>query len=1593
MDEHVPSPISTGGAGTTYEQHVGAVFLTCLLTGARPMIFKRSRVVRMGFQTRHLGWKTDDLLVECSTDGGEIRKMAVQVKFGTNIRPSSARFAETIRGFWEDFHADRFSPARDALVVATVPDSPSAGWLERLAKCARDSSDVGDFEQRLGTGGSAPSGAKRCRRAIRSILDKAGSGVTDEELWRFLKVVYVYYFDLATSTNQSEGFAKCLLENLATGSDPAGDAEATWNELVEFAADGAHGGHMVDRDSLPDTALKRHGAVLSSALGRLSDHSRVVLESISSTIAETVTLPREEKIAEAVRAVKKNQAVILTGGSGYGKSALAKEVVQRHAEGHTCLSFRAKDFAKSSIESALQGQLSAGQFESLLGQNGVLIHVESLEHLLEHSTRDAFSDLITIAGRHPNVRLLLTCRDQAIPSAISAFFERSSVGYIKVRVPPLDAKEMQQVKDRLPRLDAPLSQKGLSRLMRIPYYLDKAAGMSWSDQNDIPLYVKTFREKCWRDVVRKDSHAVAGLSSRREQVIVDLSMRRASELRPFVPASGFDPEALDGLCKDNIVIRGESGLVAPAHDIVEDWAVMKWIEQLAAKYEWQAGRMADSIGESPAVRRVFREWLRDELDAGAAEADGLVRDAFRDPQHPEFLKDVLISALLSSSVRDLVSRQKDDLLDDGSRLLVELMRLTRLACTKPSGSQNMHQYILLEPEGEAWPVLLELVSDNLDSLLPRYFYDVLGLLEDWVRGVNGSTMPDGAARAVDVAYRMLRVLGYHHDDIRGRVFNIVASVPRADSGSFQKLVEEAASDWYNLVFDKFRQILLGPSGVPACRDLPAAVAGFILSLRLPDQGGGFREMHAHLSSENKFGLRVAAGENFRHFSALCGPFLSLLEHHPDDGVRLVLDLVNHAGDWYGGREKDSVRRVEISVPEHGSITQWADERLWLAYRGTSDAPRIVMSALMALEHWLLDMCGNRQPVESLLLKILLEGRSVMSTAVVASVCVAHPDLGGAATLALSESQHCIDLDKTRREKEGYRPTIPYAATNKLERGYEDERKRSNNMPHRQRDLEDLAKLLHPKQGTPRSEGSGGRAASSGGGKTGADPPHRSGSGTEESSQKKAAVFLYEWGLKRWRRDSGGGGAMSWRQALASALDCVDPNAGSERVFIANNGLPVVAAVCVRDHWEEMSGDERRWCTGSLAVEAGRYSDDRDVAYMMGHSEASNSIAAYTLPKILAHDPDNREILGAVARSLTHALYKVSRSAAGGVADYLEPDHRDLALRCAGVVAMHQNLLAKKEMLLQNGGVPVPGAPSPSELARRAFVEGTVDFEGELEGLDLGSWRHRNAALSIITILGRAPDLPAANRFVARAAQVAVRACATTGWLFDDYFGHNASNELAMAALSLPPVVPPYCGPLLDAVDEHPDLVVPFIRALVIHADESFTTDTFWELWQAFADRIVGARWTCDPTDDFAGAKLMSHMMLNMSWLEGSRHWEHLLGHEERISGFAGRLPTTPHVLTSFARYLCMSGEGSHRAPLGVLAHHLRDEDSAGLLGGGDVVDFLAIVLWRYVNRKMAMLKADPALRGDTLLILERLVDAGSSVAYRTLDIFTTLDAG
>jgi hypothetical protein len=74
------SPKSTGGAGTSFEQHVGAYWLAQLLVRGIPPILIDTVVTEVILQTERLGWQTDDFLVICARTGAASPKLAGQVK-------------------------------------------------------------------------------------------------------------------------------------------------------------------------------------------------------------------------------------------------------------------------------------------------------------------------------------------------------------------------------------------------------------------------------------------------------------------------------------------------------------------------------------------------------------------------------------------------------------------------------------------------------------------------------------------------------------------------------------------------------------------------------------------------------------------------------------------------------------------------------------------------------------------------------------------------------------------------------------------------------------------------------------------------------------------------------------------------------------------------------------------------------------------------------------------------------------------------------------------------------------------------------------------------------------------------------------------------------------------------------------------------------------------------------------------------------------------------------------------------------------------------------------------------------------------------
>ncbi len=1620
----------------------------------------------VGFQTQYNGWRTDDILVVCSGARGR-RKIAIQAKRKFTVG-NNKNSTDTFRRFWDDFNAkDRFDSARDIIALATPLNTTNLDNFARLLDCAQDSADAQDLKNMLEASGSVRKGVGGHYGTIRHILEEAEAShdVNDETVWLFLRSLRVLFLDFGRPSSQSMVSVMDMLSRSADDagvSDAAATARATWHELVSVAASPASGTQTTRYYNLPESMRERHRPN-SVPMHILLHHTKTTLDRIRTTIAEKVTLPRAGMVAEAATALAGSRAVALTGPAGSGKSALARKVVEQESKNRLCLSFRAEEFAHDNLDQALPDSISARSLEAIIeSEDGVLIHLESLERMLESPARGAFGDLIAMAERHPHTSLLLTCRDDDMDKAADAFFGHNKLSCRTILTPPIDDEDVIRVVESFPVLKVLLSRPESRQIMDTPYVLDMAARMTWPDSRDVPSSMKAFRERWWSDMVRGDGKNPSGPARLRERALVCLAMRRARRMRPSVPVGDMGPETLHALRSDGLIAMGDMELAAPAHDIIEDWAVMRHIDLLAAESEWQTHVMAKDLGASPAVRRGFRGWLRERLDTDSTEADRLVLAAYGDGSLPRsFREDVLISVLLSGSVRDFVSRQKGRLLEDDARLLVKMVRLTRVACTKTfdaSGDRLAHQSVLSEPEGEAWPALLEVIADNLESLLPAHTAPILDLLEHWSLGLMDLPAPPGITPAGLIAYRLLKQPDDEHEyDLRKRVLNIIAQMPGADEYRFLDLLKRASPDSkrHDALSDEFGRLLTdGTNGFPACREFPEEMAQFIRSWCLVLEENPYDVSKIfNFPRGDEFGLRAKISFDFFPNSAFQGPFLALLLHSPDIGIQLILDITNHAGDWYGKRKgrghwpgprTNTVPSGTISVPGGGSVEQWANDALWQAYRGALHVPNAIRCAMMALEHWLLKMCENRDAVESILLRILRDSNNVMMTAVVASVCCAYPVLGGSATLTLLKSLECIRLDQNRVVKEYQSAYTASLLPNPQDKIYTDERMESNSLPHRQRDLrtlaiemqfgekkewvwkvidkhrtyirdtdrtdEDRARLLmlhcmdirrmeysdiKPSTDGDNAGGEGWMATlTADTDKMDDDLLRFYNTGAEKNQQFFAALSLLNWGQKQWRQGSGGKGTESWRQILASARGNDPYGAAQDIECILRQGLPAVAAVCIRDHWDDMGEDDRQWCADTLVSEIERDGDGRFLMARVLADTAGAEYAAFILPSILARDPGNKRIMRTVIQAATHGSAKVSIMAAGGVVEYLGSQHRGLALRCAGAAAMLSNSLAQYERQRVRGGQAESDEKRDMrnllERVRGAAMDGSVDTKEELTKLDIGSQHGRNAALYTMSMLRGAPDIPLAKDFIVRVGQAVVDAWTaereSPGGHADVLAWNNVTDGLADALLALPPDdVSRCCWPFLDAVDQHPDKLAWFVATLVRRGGAS-AKSSFWHIWRAFAGRIVNA-WRASGirTRSYADADLVNRMLFNIGWIDDPRKLPLLVDHEDDVNNFVTSLPAEPSILTSFAHYLYSVGESALPEALVVMAGRLQ----AGGTLDGNAAFYLAATLLRYVYGQPQPLKADPSLRNATLMILDRLVEAGSSAAYKMRDDFTT----
>lgn len=1680
----VSSPAATGGAGTFFEQHVNAYWLAQLLVRGIPPILRDCTVNEVHLQTEHLGFNTDDFLIVAQNGAGASRKLVGQVKRTFTVSSTDDECRKAVQDFWKDFeNPHNFVRESDRFALVTLRGTNTLlEHFSGLLDCARTARDASEFEQRLATPGFLSTKASDYCNEIRAIVGELkGRDMSRGDVWPFLRVLHVLSLDLNTATAQTEVATKSILAHTVREHDRVAVADATWNALLREVGGEMPQARSFRWDDLPQQLRSVHaqiGGVEWRALQALSDHSALILDGIHSTLGHGFHLTRSLLVNTIITQMASTQVVLISGPAGSGKSGIAKSIIEHLAKDHFVFSFRAEEFANPHFDAVLQRSqipCNARTLGSILaGQVRKVLLVESIERLLEASTRDAFADLLNLVARDPSWRVILTCRDYSSDLVRAGLLEPARILCSVVAIPPLSDSELEDVARAHAPLARPLASPSLRRLLQNPYVLDKAIQIDWTDERPLPQSERELRERFWRDVVRAELRGAGGMPQRREAAFIEVALRRARALTLHALCQDLDPEVVHALKSDSLIVARSGDFAAPSHDVLEDWAILRWIDQQHIIHEGSAAALSSALGTYPAIRRTYRKWVSELVAQDLSSAEGLFRQVVRGRDLPtQFSDDTLVSLLRSPDSPGFLEKHTAELFASDKQLLRRVIHLLKVACvTLPNHLANLsaHGSVFDIPEGPAWACVMQLVRGKLQTFDTGDHVLLLAFTEHWAKGVSWHCpYPEGAEDAAAIAHWLLpHFADYGSQDNRKRTLQVIAKIPNADCQRFVALLHSGNRDsnrrsrtteyFHKIIFKEF-------AGVAAARDMPVELAkaarDYLLCTMAEITDGHYEDDSSH---ERLFGLKRGVDHGYLPPSADRGPFWRLLQVHPNVGLDFIISVLNHSADWYASprvysRYVEPPGVITLTFADGSSKQQWCNSRLWNWYRGTSVGPYVLQSLLMALERWLLDYADAfPKGLDRIMLDILRCSDSAAVTAVVASVATAFPRLSGETLLVLLGCPSCIRLDRYRLVSEMTLSTNLFRISGEQNKIYESERNKANSFRHRKHDLEfaitdlqlgslaprvyALLDRFHAEMRPVEEQGEEDRLwrlamhrmdlrhytvagdvtlnNNNSDNQTLPDEPERSfavrlepgdlAPDIQEMVNRSSARnqlttdrrVLLMWGVKVFER--AGDAAFDpeqWRLRLQEARAIkLDDHADDEELLHAG-GPGIVAAICVRDRWDAMTEEERDWCLNRVCFEVEQTANDwNSFRRMQRYNMAGDRPCASVVPLLLGKqltDEQRSRARTALVFALTHPIDEVRTYAASGIGSSLWGIDRELALRCVAALSKEIGLLQRAIDIEHNRRPDFDGIHlNAASTIRTQFYSDDLSAD-RIEPADEYA---TNASARILTILSYAPNEPLAVEAFARATKLMA-----TSWQDDDDYQRGHSPErvrdfdteqaliqlLAKFLLQASAVAAnTILKPVLDVMDRHPKEVERILQYLIFAEDGAPATVQFWSIWALFAEKVRSAKWLARIDEEYAtGREMMSTIFLGLYWNEGVSHWRSLDGRVENLHCLFEQLPGFSTVLESYVEFLYRIGRRSLPEAFVRIAKKLAQGNARQMMRKSNTIYMLEVLLQQHVYGKPLELKSQRELREAVLLLLDVLVESGSSAAFRMRDDFVT----
>lgn len=1050
------SVFQKGGGGTNFEQLVETAFITTLIMrGNVPTLVDSAHLSEVAMQVTNRGYETDDFMATAKSKRGEHR-LLVQVKHDISFTADNQKFKEVIGAFWKDYNnTSIFDKTKDKLIVVKNGlTKDERNHLKSLFNWAITHATETDFISEV----NRIKGKKKRLDVFREVLKEANKNISlsDKELWEFLKCIDVLEYDFSNEGSIDKTYFLNLIK-LCRSKDSTATEKEIWDSIFAYVGTLNPNGGSVTVESIKDKEFFIHfdNTQISPYLKtveKLKSDSREILRPIKISIGSSENqfqLPRTEVREKILEALSRNQITVVTGKPGVGKSAKIKEILDKDFQNSSVFVFRADQFNESTLANVFSRQGVNETIQDIFSCISLIpekiIFIDSLEKLLEADPECAFRQLIGLLTEHPEIKVIASSRKYAIDLITLKFgIDKNDIDIIDV--PSLNGKELKLVAEKFPQLNSVLKNNKVNKLLRSPKYLDfSILAIGKTNEDYAMVSITEFKNKLWNSLVVDSSNTKNGLPIKREKAFQEIAIKRAKEMKLFTTPDKSDAEAIVCLENDEIIFQENNNRkYAPTHDILEDWALVKYVSATFEDFS-EPKELFIHLGNEPAIRRAFRLWVEDYLIDNNSIINELIQKTISESTIEKYWADELLIAIFKSAKSNsFFLNFKKELLENNAVFFNRCLHIIKTCC-KESDEKSNTTFLL--PFGSGWKeaiffiqkhiIQLEGIKLSILNFLSDWYYRLLfqfNKIEDlelesaksivliYIKEIEEEKefwQEENAREKSSILISILFDLAtISKEEIKQLLYRAYENKKNRDSWKlntfYENVIESCLSGMGNQRLIKEVPELIVETAWKNWKYIPPKKEDF-------PNGLGF--LASRLRDEECWGIRDK--HSFSPSGIFKTPFYNLLWAHPIIGLKFIIDFVNYSVDFYVNATcdyKHEISQIEIELNDGTVVEQYAAWELWAAYRGLSVTNYALESLLMSLEKFLLETAKRKTDISKKNIKfmfnyILEHSNNVAPLSVLTSVAIAYPEETEEAMLPLISIPEFYDWDSNRAIQE------------------------------------------------------------------------------------------------------------------------------------------------------------------------------------------------------------------------------------------------------------------------------------------------------------------------------------------------------------------------------------------------------------------------------------------------------------------------------------------------------------------------------------------------------------------------------------------------